>query len=112
MKHFKFIALAAMLAIILSVIAIFWYEIETIIKEGINPTSVKWNYWRFPEFFGVMCYAVEGVGAVLPVRSTMKQRKHYRPMFLSTMIIIGFLYVSFGIVGCLCFGKSTMDIIF
>lgn len=48
----------------------------------------------------------------MPVRSTMKNRKHFRPMFLTTLAGIALILFVFGVLGCLCFGAEIKDIVF
>ena len=85
-KNFKWLAMGAMAAILTSVIAISVYEIKHISENGINKTAVDWNLKRFPEYFGVACFTVEGIITILPIRSQMRHRKQFRPMFLFTII--------------------------
>ena len=111
-KNFKWMAMGAMAAILTSVIAISVYEIKHISENGINTTTVDWNIERFPEYFGVVCFSVEGVGTIIPIRSQMKHRKQFRPMFLSTMYGIGLVLIVFGVLGVFCFGSDIKDIVF
>lgn len=111
-KNFRWFAIGAMAAILGSVVAITINEIGTISKNGINTTAQTWNFWKFPEYFGVICYAVEGVGTIMPIRSQMKHRKSFKPMFMYTMYGICVLLLAFGVLGVLCFGSSIKDIVF
>jgi hypothetical protein len=97
-----------------SVLSIGTFNAIKISSDGIDPANkvTAYNWAEFPEFFGFVCYAIEGIGTVIPVRNTMKDRHAYRPVFILTMAIIGCLCLAFGVLGCLCYGKSIKDIIF
>jgi hypothetical protein len=96
------------------VLSIGTFNAIKISSDGIDPANkvTAYNWAEFPEFFGFVCYAIEGIGTVIPVRNTMKDRHAYRPVFILTMAIIGCLCLAFGVLGCLCYGKSIKDIIF
>lgn len=59
-----------------------------------------------------MCFAIEGVGTIMPIRNSMRNRNAFRPMFLGTLIGICTLLMVFGIMGTLAFGEHIKDIVF
>lgn len=77
-----------------------------------SPSVHVWNWSMFPQYFGVMCFTVEGVGTILPIRANMQARKSFRPMFLGTFLVICLLLISFGLLGSFCFGEELKDIVF
>lgn len=111
-NNFKYLATGALAVILFSVVAIIAFETSFISENGISQTAQTANMWRFPEFFGVMCFAIEGVGTIMPVRNVMKNRQHFRPMFLMSLGTVCVLLLAFGILGAMTFGGNTKDIVF
>lgn len=109
---FKYLAFGALCVILVSVISIIGFEIDFISGMGIHSHATSMNVWRFPEYFGVMCFAIEGVGTIMPIRNSMKHRETFRPMFLWTLIGICGLLLIFGVLGCFTFGSGVKDIVF
>jgi proton-coupled amino acid transporter len=98
--------------ILFSVISIIVFEFNFIGENGVSTTAQGSNMWRFPEFFGVMCFAIEGVGTIMPVRNVMKNRDHFRPMFIMSLGSVCILLLAFGLLGCMTFGSDVKDIVF
>lgn len=98
--NFKYLATGALAVILVSVLSILGYELSYVGANGIHENATTTNAFRFPEYFGVMCFAIEGVGTIMPIRNSMKHRKQFRPMFLWTLIGICSLLLAFGIFGC------------
>ena len=77
-----------------------------------SETVKVWEWKNFPQYFGVMCFTVEGVGTILPVRSSMQNRVSFRPMFLYTFLGICIMLITFGTLGSFAFGSDLKDIVF
>jgi hypothetical protein len=96
------------------VLSIGTFNAIKISSDGIDPDNkvTAYNWAEFPDFFGFVCYSIEGIGTIIPVRNTMKDRLVYRSVFILMMAIIGCLCLALGVLGCLCSGKSIKDVIF
>ncbi|CAI5741178.1 unnamed protein product [Peronospora farinosa] len=64
-----------------------------------------------PFFFGVANYCFEGVGMVLSLENSMRNKRNFTPILVSTVVIISSLYATFGICGYLAFGNETNAVI-
>lgn len=111
-NNFKYLATGALAVILFSVISIIVFEANFLGENGIAATAQGANMWRFPEFFGVMCFAIEGVGTIMPVRNVMKNRDAFRPMFIFSLGTVCVLLLVFGLLGCMTFGANVKDIVF
>jgi len=68
------------------------------------------NTEHFLLVFGIASYALR-LGLVLPIESAMKDRKKYNIIFLSSLLMVSIVYIFFGFVGYVCWGKKTKHII-
>eukprot|EP00891_Asterochloris_glomerata_P007096 jgi/Astpho2/7096/Aster-01925 len=64
-----------------------------------------------PFLFGVVIYCYEGVGMILPIESSMKEREHFGPVLSGTIALITAIFLGFGAIGYAAFGDDTKDII-
>ena len=67
---------------------------------------------NIPAFIGFAIFSVESLGCMLPIRNGMKQPKHFRVLFISTLIGVGSFIMLFGTLGYLVFGDVTQTVIF
>ena len=58
-----------------------------------------------PFFFGVAIYCYEGIGMVLPLENAMRNKHRFPPILAATMLLVTFLFISFGLCGYLAFGQ-------
>jgi proton-coupled amino acid transporter len=64
-----------------------------------------------PFFFGVATYCFSGIGMVLPLENAMRHKSHFRGILVGVVVLVGFIYASFGICGYLAFGAGTQDVL-
>lgn len=64
-----------------------------------------------PLFFGIAVFTFEGIGLVIPVRHAMQEPEKFPGVLRRTMVALGALYVTFGMLSYLAFGDDTHDII-
>lgn len=64
-----------------------------------------------PFFFGVATYCFSGIGMVLPLENAMRHKSHFRGILVGVVVLVGFIYASFGICGYLAFGDDTQDVL-
>lgn len=72
-----------------------------------KPSFVSWQQW--PIFFSTVIFAMEGIGAVMPVENTMKKPQHFLGfpsvlMIAMTTVIV--MYTILGFLGFLRFGDA------
>lgn len=76
----------------------------------------EWFEYESPSniftFLGIALYASEGIGLILPIRSTVGNAKLFRKLFKGTFIFVIWCYASVGIFSYLRFGNDTKEVIF
>ena len=77
------------------------YQFADITSIGVSSTANYFRFLNFPEFFGVTCYAIEGIGLIFPIRSSMKEHHGFRWTFHIVAALIVIWYFLFGMTGAL-----------
>lgn len=75
----------------------------------LNGHSIGWVDMKgLPQVFGTACFALEGIGLILPVKAAMKHQHQHRFFFLlnSAIVLVAFAYVIFGTLGYLFYGSN------
>lgn len=65
----------------------------------------------FPLFFGQMTAAIEGIGLVVPVESSMRRPSEFRSVLRSALVVLTVVLGTVGILGFVTFGADTRSII-
>ncbi|KAI5060723.1 hypothetical protein GOP47_0025143 [Adiantum capillus-veneris] len=86
-------------------------DVATIISKGFASVSASQGLSALPFAVGVAIYAFEGVALVLPLESSMKERKKFGRVLGLAMACISTSYITFGLLGYLAFGDETLDIV-
>merc|ERR1712048_508302 len=84
--------------ILTSLTVISGYIINGVSKHGFSEDYTLHNWSKFPEFFGIACFSLEGIGLIFPIRGSLKQPSKFNKLFT---IIAGFftsIYIIFGII--------------
>ena len=71
-------------------------------KGGVELAS----FASLPLFFGSATFAFESIGVVLPIENKMRQPEHGIMLITINMIIVIFVYTTFGVFGYLTFGEN------
>ena len=71
-------------------------------KGGVELAS----FAGLPLFFGSVAFAFEGIGVVLPLENKMHRPQHAIRVVSVAMVTVISLYVVFGVLGYLTFGRS------
>jgi amino acid permease len=61
--------------------------------------------------FGTGCFALEGIGLVLPVKSAMKDQEHFSSVLNIAIAFVATCYVVFGVFGYLFYGDAVESVI-
>merc|ERR1712043_112196 len=115
MKPFTRLSMFSMIFITLGWLTALYYQIEGLTQDGIgNPVELvsrSDNYehvaglinlavfYKMPQFFGYSMFSIESLGSILPIRNGMEKKKHFRSIFISTVIGIATFNIIFGIIG-------------
>ena len=91
----------ASVIIFFTVNLIMGYQYGQIMEKGIN-NSVHWfKPLQLGQFYGVASFSIEGIGLILPIRSTMKKHHSFRWLLHTCGSLIVVLYFFFGTSGAL-----------
>lgn len=113
LKHMKELAIFSLLADITTFVglAVVYMTDFSYMPLDSDEIEVVGAVASIPFFFGVASYCFEGVGMVLPLENSMRNKSHFIPILVSTIVIITSIYATFGICGYLAFGNSTLDVL-
>ncbi|CAI5711876.1 unnamed protein product [Peronospora destructor] len=113
LKHMRELAYVALLAdfmCILGLLAVLNIDL-TYMEYDHDDIEFIGVVSAIPFFFGVANYCFEGVGMVLSLENSMRNKRNFTPILVSTVVIITSLYATFGICGYLAFGNETNAVI-
>lgn len=74
-----------------------------------QPSTPGWG--TFPLFFGQMTAALEGIGLVIPVETSMKNRANFPLVLRISLFILITILMTVGILGFVTFGSETRSIL-
>lgn len=99
LKPFGYISLASTFIIILSLMSITIYNFNYIATTEEDLTSRIGNFQinHFFSFLGIALYTTEGIGLVLPIRSSFGDNKNFSKVFGGTYIFIIWFYIMMGV---------------
>ncbi|RXG57090.1 Amino acid transporter ANT1, partial [Armadillidium vulgare] len=114
LRHLNKLAIFSLFAQVSNVFAlavVFWFDFSH--SEEIPFHAKEFSIKGLPFFFAVAIYCYEGAGMILSLEESIAQqkKKSFRPIFISTMIALTVLYITFGSSGYLSFGPHTQQII-
>ncbi|KAF1792088.1 Amino acid transporter, transmembrane domain [Phytophthora cactorum] len=110
MRELAYVALLADFMCILGLLVVLNIDLSymDLDHDYIEPMGVV---SAIPFFFGVASYCFEGVGMVLPLENSMRNKHNFMPILVCTVVIITSLYATFGVCGYLAFGNGTDAVI-
>ncbi|KAI8797884.1 amino acid transporter ANTL1 [Biomphalaria glabrata] len=90
---------------------VFWFDFHHAANVSLHPREMALE--NLPYFAVIAIYCYEGAGLVLPLESSLVKevRPQFNKYFISTLVGITVLYITFGICGYLSFGPDTNQII-
>jgi len=97
--------------IIMCVITVSVYCSLFYVAHGKNKTTNFMDLKYVGEFFGVVCFSIEGIGLMLPIRSSMKTRSSFRKTFNGVCGAVILFYFIYGSIGAMAYGKDAKTII-
>ena len=80
-----------------------WHERPTTPEEG----TATFQAPQAPLALCAILYSFEGICLVLPMESAMKESKHFKPVFLTSMVVVAFILAAFSSICVLAFGTIT-----
>eukprot|EP01060_Flectonema_neradi_P037239 TRINITY_DN743_c2_g1_i2.p1 TRINITY_DN743_c2_g1~~TRINITY_DN743_c2_g1_i2.p1 ORF type:complete len:377 (+),score=45.52 TRINITY_DN743_c2_g1_i2:445-1575(+) len=93
-------AMFATFATMFALLVGYGYSIVTILSDGIDPkVAAVAGMSTWPMCVGKTISAFEGIGLVLPIENSMKDKPQFPSLLKKTFMIITTLYVTFGLFG-------------
>eukprot|EP01061_Rhynchopus_euleeides_P042783 TRINITY_DN74638_c0_g1_i1.p1 TRINITY_DN74638_c0_g1~~TRINITY_DN74638_c0_g1_i1.p1 ORF type:complete len:586 (+),score=203.81 TRINITY_DN74638_c0_g1_i1:237-1994(+) len=100
MKTLILASVFASFATLLSLFVVYGYSIDKIMSEGRDSEAVPAvSPWTWPVAIGNTISAYEGIGLVLPIENSLKNKEQFTPLLSKTFFGISTLYVTFGLAG-------------
>ncbi|XP_046553447.1 amino acid transporter AVT3B-like isoform X2 [Haliotis rubra] len=114
LRHLSSLSISSLMAQCSNLMAfavVFWFDFEHLNNIEIHPKNMSIR--GFPFFLAIAIYCYEGAGMILSLESSLavEVRHKFRKFFITTMVIVTSLYISFGACGYLSFGPETNQII-
>lgn len=100
-------ALLADVFILLGLGYIYYFDISTIAKDGVNHTVRMFNPRDFTLTIGSAIFTFEGIGLILPIQSSMKEPQKFERLLYTVMFIITIIFASIGALSYMTFGDAT-----
>ena len=112
LKHLKSLAPFALFADFANFIGLAVVYVSDFEYMPLDHDDIQFAVWsNVPFFFGVAIYCFEGVGMVLPLENSMKNKERFTPILVLTVALVTCVYATFGLCGYLAFGNETKDVI-
>lgn len=67
---------------------------------------------HFPIFLSLVIYGYEGIGMVLPLQISARDKSKFPLIFMVAYAIVTAIYIGFGLFGYMCFGIDSNPILF
>jgi len=109
---FVYVTIACLVIIFGSLMVIGGYFVNVININGPAESAVAMNWVKFPEFFGMACFSLEGIGLIFPIRGSLAKPKIFTKLFVTCACIAVVFYIAFGTIANLALGGATKGIIF
>eukprot|EP01104_Vermistella_antarctica_P017178 TRINITY_DN6045_c0_g1_i1.p1 TRINITY_DN6045_c0_g1~~TRINITY_DN6045_c0_g1_i1.p1 ORF type:complete len:569 (-),score=101.69 TRINITY_DN6045_c0_g1_i1:137-1843(-) len=110
LKYFAITNLVADAFILGGLAYIYGYDIEYISTNGFA-SVVPIDFAHFGIFLGTAVFTFEGTALVIPIQDSMTNKKKFNMVFISSMVVITIILVSFACLGALAFGDNVASII-
>lgn len=101
------VALVADAFILIGLTYIWYYDIGSLVRHGIEPSVRLFNPSDFPLTLGSAIFTFEGIGLILPIQSSMKKPHHFKGLLYFVMFLITAIFTSVGALCYATFGENT-----
>ncbi|QYS96711.1 Aa_trans domain-containing protein [Trichoderma simmonsii] len=101
------VALVADVFILIGLVYIWYYDIGSLARHGIEPSVKLFNPRDFPLTLGSAIFTFEGIGLILPIQSSMKKPHHFKGLLYFVMFLITAIFTSVGALCYATFGENT-----
>ncbi|PNY24886.1 Vacuolar amino acid transporter 3 [Tolypocladium capitatum] len=101
------VAMLADVFILVGLVYIWYYDIWTLARKGLEPTVQMFNPSAFTLTIGSAIFTFEGIGLILPIQSSMKKPEHFGGLLYFVMFLITIIFTSVGALCYATFGEKT-----
>ena len=111
-RNIEKLGLTALIAdgfILLGLIYLYFYDVTTLVKQGVADIVPFNSHWTL--FLGTAIFTFEGIGLVLPIQESMKKPSNFPSVLAIVMVIITTIFVSMGALSYATFGSSTRTVV-
>ncbi|KAH7815795.1 putative amino acid transporter ANT1 [Monocercomonoides exilis] len=110
-RSLKVTALFSFFANISLLVALILLVIGVILGGTKVGTPVAWNFKGFPTFFGIVLFAFEGAGLVLPIHGSMAKPQHYGKALSAVLVVVCLMNSGFGFINYWMLCDNTPELI-
>ncbi|PHH82414.1 hypothetical protein CDD82_6102 [Ophiocordyceps australis] len=101
------VALLADVFILAGLVYIWYYDVHTLLRSGIDPTVRLFNPSDFTLTIGSAIFTFEGIGLILPIQSSMRKPEKFGSLLNFVMFLITIIFTSVGALCYATFGEDT-----
>jgi len=111
LSKFAIFSLFAQVSNLFAFTVVYWFDFQHLHLAQVHPKEISVE--GFPYYFAVAIYCFEGAGMILSLEQSLASdlRSKFRDYFVTTIVAITTLYITFGAAGYLSYGPETKDII-
>lgn len=111
LSKFAILSLFAQVSNLFAFTVVYWFDFQHLHLAQVHPK--EFSLEGFPYYFSVAIYCFEGAGMILSLEQSLASdiRSKFRDYFVTTIMAITTLYITFGAAGYLSYGPETKDII-
>jgi proton-coupled amino acid transporter len=106
-SRFRVSILLADVLMVLGLLFVYGKNIVTLADSGVAGGIIQFDSTGYFLFLGTALYALEGTGFILPIEHAMQNKSNFNKITWVSGIAVGFMYMSFGLIGYLAFGDRT-----
>lgn len=106
-----FTALIADAFILFGVLVLYYFDIDTLVRQNGPADIVNFNPKDWTLFIGTAVFTFEGIGLIIPIQESMKNPKRFPAALGAVMVIIIILFLSVGVISYAAYGSKTETII-
>lgn len=95
LKPFGYVSITSTFVILIGFISITAYNLFYVVTttEDLSDKLTRFNVKGFFTFFGLAFYTAEGIGLIIPLRSTFKDNEGFSKVFFGTFTLILWVYI-------------------
>ncbi|KAI0995334.1 Vacuolar amino acid transporter 3 [Podosphaera aphanis] len=97
--------------ILFGLLVLYYYDIDTLLRQGGVADIVQFNSIDWTLFIGTAIFTFEGIGLIIPIQESMKNPKQFPAVLGGVMVIIVFVFLSIGAISYAAYGSKTETVI-